>query len=98
MTYGLFGTFASAPGARDQLVRHLLDAAALLAADPACLQYVVATTSDNDVSVFEVWRDEDAHDSSLQREDIRALVTVARPLIVGMSSQTRLDIRGGKGL
>ncbi len=97
MTYGLFGTFVAAAGARDQLVRHLLDAAALLKDDPACLQYVIATAGDNDVSVFEVWRDEDSHNSSLQRADIREIIRIARPLIAGMGSQTRLEVRGGKG-
>ena len=98
MTYGLFGTFVAAAGARDDLVRHLLDAAALLVDDPACLHYVIATAGDNEVSVFEVWRDEDAHDASLRREDIRAIVGVARPLIAAMGFQMRLEVRGGKGL
>lgn len=38
VTYGLFGTFVAAEGARDELVGHLLQTAALLDDDPACLQ------------------------------------------------------------
>ena len=98
MTYGLFGTFVAAEGGRDELVRHLLQAAALLEDDPACLQYIVGATGEHDVAVFEVWDDKPAHDSSLRREDIRALIDAAGPLIVGVGSQTLVDVRGGKGV
>ena len=98
VAYGLFGTFVAAEGERDELVRHLLHAAALLADDPGCRQYVVGATGDHDVAVFEVWDDKSAHDSSLRREDIRALIEVVRPLIVGVGSQTVVDVRGGKGV
>ena len=98
VTYGLFGTFVAAEGAREELVRHLLQAAALLADDPACLRYIVGATGEHGVAAFEVWEDKSAHDSSLQREDIRALMGVARPLIVGFGFQTLIDVRGGKGL
>jgi len=98
VSFGLFGTFVAADGARDELVRHLLDAAALLGDDPACVQYVVGTAGDNEVVVFEAWDEEAAHDSSLQREDIRVIINVARPLIADMGSQIRLDVRGGKRL
>ena len=57
MTYGLFGTFVAAEGGRDELVRHLLQAAALLDDDPVCLQYIVGARGENDVAVFEVWDD-----------------------------------------
>ncbi len=48
--------------------------------------------------VSEVWTDQDAHDASLEPEDVRALIQEARPLIAGMSDQTQLTIHGGKGL
>ena len=98
VTYGLFATFVAADGARDELVRHLLDAATLLDDDPACLRYIVGTTGEDGVAVFEVWDDESAHDSSLEREDIRGIINVARPLIAEMGSAARLEVRGGKGV
>ena len=97
MTYGLFTTFVAADRVRDELVRQLLDGAAALDDDPACLEYVVSTSGDDDVCVFEVWSDEAAHDASLECEDIRAVIDVARPLIARMASQVRLDVAGGKG-
>jgi quinol monooxygenase YgiN len=98
MTFGLFGTFVAGDGQRDELVGHLLRAAALLGDDPACLQYVVGTHGETEVSIFELWDDEAAHDSSLQREDIRGIINIARPLIATMASQTRLEVQGGKGV
>jgi quinol monooxygenase YgiN len=98
MTYGLFGTFIAEDRASDKLVDHLLDAAARLSNDPTCFQYIVGKSGDHEVAVFEVWKDEGAHDSSLQREDIRKVIQAARPLIAGLGGQTRLEIIGGKGI
>ena len=99
MTYGLFGSFTAAPGRREELVDHLLQAAQLMQANPGCLLYLVATTEQPDeVAVTEVWTDEGAHDASLQDEGVRELIAQARPAVAGMSGQTRLSVRGGKGL
>ena len=68
-------------------------------ANPKCLLYLVATTEQADeVAVMEVWTDEAAHDAALHDPRVRELVAEARPLIAGVSGQTRLDVRGGKGL
>jgi quinol monooxygenase YgiN len=99
MTYGLIGKFSAVPDRRDDLVDHLLRAAALLERDPDCLHYVVSTADEPEaVWVSEVWTDQAAHDASLEPDDIRAIIGQARPLIAGMSDQVRLDVRGGKGL
>lgn len=99
MSFGLLGKFSAQPGKREELVQHLLQAAALLEANPGCLHYVVSTSLDPDaVWVSEVWVDEAAHDSSLALEDIRSLIQLARPLIARMSDHTELTVRGGKGL
>jgi quinol monooxygenase YgiN len=98
MTYGLFGTFIAQDGARETLADHLLDAAARLNNDPTCFQYMVGKSGDREVAVFEVWKDEAAHDSSLQRGDIGKVIQAARPLITGLGAQTHLEIIGGKGI
>ena len=99
MTYGLFGKFSAVPGKRDELVDHLLRAAALLERNDDCLYYLVGTSDEPDaVWVIEGWTDRAAHDASLEPEDVRALVQKARPLIAGMSDQTQLCVHGGKGL
>ncbi len=99
VTYGLFGAVLAQPGTRDELVRHLLQAAKLLEDDPGCVHYVVGTSEHPDaVWISEVWTDQAAHDASLDSDDIRAVVQEARPLIAGVSDQTQLTIHGGKGL
>jgi quinol monooxygenase YgiN len=99
MTYGVFGKFSAQPGRRDELVTYLLQAAKLLERNPGCIHYIVSTSDEPEsVWVCEVWTSVAAHDSSLEPEDIRALIQEARPLIAGMSDQTRLAVQGGKGL
>ncbi len=99
MTYGLFGSFTAAPGKRDELAAYLLRAADLMRANPECLLYLVATTEQADeVAVTEVWTDEAAHDASLQQRGVPELIAEARPVIAGVAGQTRLSVRGGKGL
>ncbi|MBA2770233.1 MAG: antibiotic biosynthesis monooxygenase [Sporichthyaceae bacterium] len=99
MTYGLFGKFSAQPGKREELVGYLLEAAGLLERNSACIHYIVSTSDEpEDVWVSEVWTDQAAHDASLEPEDVRVLIQRARPLIAGMSDQTSLSVRGGKGL
>ena len=99
MTYGLFGSFTAAPGKRDELADYLLRAADLMRANPNCLLYLVATTDqDDEVAVTEVWTDEAAHDASLRDPGVPELIAEARPVIAGVAEQTRLSVRGGKGL
>jgi quinol monooxygenase YgiN len=98
MAYGLFSTFVAADGASDKLAKHLLNAAVLLSDDPSCAHYIVGSCGEQEVSVFEVWQDEAAHDASLRRHDIGTMIETARPFIAGASSQTELKISGGKGL
>jgi quinol monooxygenase YgiN len=99
MTYGLFGTFTATPGRRDDLVAYLLRAAELMAANPCCLLYLVATTEEPDeVAVTELWTDEEAHDASLHDPGVPELIAEARPVIAGVAAQTRLTVHGGTGL
>jgi quinol monooxygenase YgiN len=99
MNYGFFGKFLVQPDRRDDLVTYLLQAATLLESNPGCIHYIVSTSEDpGAVWVSEVWTSVAAHDASLEPEDIQALIREARPLIVGMSDQTRLTVHGGKGL
>ncbi len=99
MAYGVLGKFSAQSGMRDALVEHLLQAATLLGGNPDCLHYVVGTSDEPDaVWVYEAWTDKQAHETSLEPEDIRALIQRARPLIAGMSDRTELAVRGGKGL
>lgn len=97
--YGLTGAFLAAPGKRDELVAHMLEAADLMGAVPGCLLYLVSTTEDADeVAITELWIDEAAHDASLQAPGVGELIARARPVIAGMSGRSVLTVLGGKGL
>jgi quinol monooxygenase YgiN len=97
--YGLTGAFLAAPGKRDELVAHMLEAAELMAAVPGCLMYLVSTTEEaNEVAITELWTDEAAHEASLQAPGVAELIGRARPVISGMSGRSILTVLGGKGL
>jgi quinol monooxygenase YgiN len=99
MAYGLLSKISAHPGKGGDLADHLLRAAHLLERDSGCVQYVVSTSDEADVVwVFEVWTDRAAHDASLEPADVRALVRQAQPLIARPPEQTRMSVRGGKGV
>ena len=99
MKYGLFGKFIAKENYRDELVDILLKAAELLQKNEQCLSYIVGTSDDpSEVWVSELWESKEAHDMSLEPEDIRNLVMTARPLIVDMPAGTEFKAVGGKGL
>lgn len=93
------GGFLAAPGKRDELVAHMLEAADLMGAVPGCLVYLVSTTEDaSEVAVTEIWTDEASHAASLQAPGVSELIARARPVIAGMSGRSVLTVLGGKGL
>lgn len=99
MKYGLFGKFVAVNGKSKELADILIQASELLKENEDCLHYVVGLTTDtDDVWVSEVWNSKEAHDSSLEPENIRNLIIKARPLIKEMPGGTEYEVLGGKGL
>ncbi len=99
MKYGLFGKFVTQSGKRDDLIEILLQAAQLLQQNEKCLSYIVGKSDNpNEVWVSEVWESKEAHDASLEPENIRELIITARPLIAEMPAGTEFQALGGKGL
>ena len=97
--YGLFGKFIAVEGERDNLASILLEASDLLRENADCIHYVVGKSeNENDVWISEVWNSKEAHDDSLNPENIRNLIMSARPLIKEMPEGTEYDVLGGKGL
>jgi quinol monooxygenase YgiN len=98
--YGLMGKIRAQEGQREALLEHLLQAARLLSTLEACYLYVVSRAPDDPhgIWVTEVWHNQADHQASLTHEAIRSLITVARPLIAGMSDRTEFEPVGGKGL
>ena len=60
---------------------------------------MISTSDDaNTVWVFETWINKNAHDRSLEPEDVRMLIRKAMALIESMGNQTELSVNGGKGI
>ncbi|MEW4370860.1 putative quinol monooxygenase [Paenibacillus sp. JQZ6Y-1] len=98
--FGLFGTFTVQEGQRDQMVTILLDAATSMESLPECEIYTVsiADNEPNAVYVYEVWRNQEAHQASLTLEATQTLIQRAKPIITGMKRISTLQPIGGKGL
>jgi quinol monooxygenase YgiN len=101
VTYGIYTRHTAKPGQRDNLVANLLRAADQQRDNEDCIHFVVNTTDEPDVLwVNVVWSSKEAHDASLQREDVRALIGEARQFLSEevMPEQIFVTPVGGKGL
>ena len=101
MAYGIYTRHTAKPGQRDGLVANLLRAADLLQGNPDCIHWVVNTPDDPDVVwINAVWASKEAHDASLQADDVRALIGEARQFLSEdvMPEQIFVTPVGGKGL
>ena len=84
--YERHGVIVAKPGQRAALLAILRDAAASAPAMSGCRRYEVrAVPGDvNAVAVDEVWDSEEAHRASLRLDNVRTLISRARPLIDSM--------------
>src|ERR1700736_3392785 len=101
MRYGIYTRHTAKTGQRDKLVATLLAAGDLLQDNPACIHWVVNTAEDPDVVwINVVWSSKEAHEASLQLENVRALMGKAKPFLseTVMPEQIFLTPVGGKGL
>lgn len=101
MKYGIYTRHTAKPGERDNLVGVLLRTADLLQDNQDCIHWIVNTTDDPDVVwINVVWASKEAHDASLQPEDVRALIGEAKQFLSEevMPEQIVMTPVGGKGL
>ena len=98
--FGLVGGFQANPGQGDALADLLLQAARALDAIAECELYVISRSDDDPDAVWvtEVWTSREAHQASLEDDEIRRLIVQARPLIAGLGERFELSPVGGKGL
>ena len=98
--FGLCGVMKAQPGQRDALLDLLLEAANVVADRPGCELWIVNRMPDDPDAIWvtEVWRNEADHAASLTKEDVRAVISRARPLIAGFGERFTLEPVGGKGL
>lgn len=98
--YGLHGKLVAQKGKGETLTEILLQAAELVDKTGTCHLYLVAKDENNPVTIWitEMWDSKEAHDQSLQNEEIRALIMTAIPLLNGQPEKGQeLQFLGGLG-
>ncbi|MHC5252083.1 putative quinol monooxygenase [Listeria kieliensis] len=98
--YGLITTFHAHAGQQKELAEILLEGAGVMEDIPACLEYIVGTSEQDEDTVFvvEVWTDEGRHRASLDNPAVKAVIERGAPLIREVERNKELDLLGGKGL
>ena len=99
--YALIGNFTTAPNDRDALIEILEEAATIMEDVSGCKQYILYedAVDDEKIWVTEIWESKEAHDESLTRTDVRAIIARAIPLLKGTPEQgIQLNPVSGKGL
>ncbi|MGX7145182.1 putative quinol monooxygenase [Facklamia languida] len=96
--YSVYGSITAHPGKGEELQGYLLEAARGMEALDSCYCYIVGIHEEepDDVYVFEVWENQDAHQASLQLPVFQQLIEKAKPIIAGMNDYPNLTIIGGK--
>ena len=95
--YGLIGKVNAVAGKRDELLRAMLDGTGSM---PGCHSYVLALdpTDPDALWITEVWDNKESHAASLALPQVKATISVARPLIAGFSNRVETTPIGGHGL
>lgn len=98
--YAMTGKLIAQHGKRADLASILKQAAQAVSQIPECKMYVVCedVSNENAVWVFEAWEHKQAHDDSLKNEQVRALISQARPLLAAAPDGTELSVIGGHGI
>ncbi|MFP7171190.1 putative quinol monooxygenase [Terribacillus sp. 7520-G] len=98
--FGLFGRFLVDKEDREELSEILLEAAKAMGDVEGCEVYQVSLSNEEPqaVYVYEVWKDEAAHQASLALEVTQTLIHRAKPLITGMERLNTLQTLGGLGM
>lgn len=98
--FSLLNKFIVQEGKTEEMVDILLEAAKSMEAIKECEIYLVNISNNepNLVYVYEVWQDENSHQTSLTLEATQSLISKAKPIISGMERISTLTIKGGKGI
>lgn len=83
--YAMTGSITAQPGKRTMLADILVRASVLVKSMPGCHAYIVLEdiNDENAVAVFEMWDDEESHDTSLKDPQVRSLIAEALPILAG---------------
>ena len=98
MKFGLFGKMTAVANKRDELIDILVEAAHMLNTNHDCLHYVIGKSEEdeNSIWIWELWTTKEAHDKSLEPQEVKDIIMKARPLIAEIAQGVNLNIVGGK--
>lgn len=99
--YGLHGKLKAKEGKADELISILLQASKLVSSAKGCHLYIISKDKqdNNLVWVTEVWDSKEDHDTSLQNDEVRKLISKGMPLVDGQpEGGSEFNIVGGAGL
>lgn len=98
--FSLFVKFTVQEGKQNTFVEILIDAAKAMEQIEDCEIYLINTVESdpNAVFVYEVWRNKEAHQSSLRLETTQTLIQRAKPFIAGAERIGTFITKGGKGI
>ncbi|UFT98329.1 antibiotic biosynthesis monooxygenase [Radiobacillus kanasensis] len=84
--FGLYGYFTAVEGKRDELSEILVRASQKMRQLEECDIYSVSIMKEeaDNVYVYEVWKNEQAHQASLTLDVTQDLIRKAKPIIAGM--------------
>ncbi|MBX9450134.1 MAG: antibiotic biosynthesis monooxygenase [Taibaiella sp.] len=97
----LQGKLRAQPGHHATLTDILLQAARVVEQLRGCNLYAVSHQEGNreDVFITEIWSSKDAHDLSLEDEEVRKLIRKAMPLLASIPEEgLALNVLGGHGV
>lgn len=99
MKFGMQAVLTAAEGKGDELAEYMLQASRVVSSIDGCLLYIVqqSLTDASKVLISEVWESKEAHQASLNDERVRALITQAKPIIIGMEHHPAVFV-GGHGV
>lgn len=98
--FGMVGKMTTNANDREKLVEILTQASQMMEALDTCQFYIVSEDTDDagTVWVMELWDSKEAHDASLTRDDVRALIGQAIPLLKGQPDGASLTPIAGNGI
>jgi quinol monooxygenase YgiN len=99
--YGRTGTIKAKEGSANELAAILLKAADLVSNMDGCRLYIIGRDVNNAsiIWVYEIWESKMHHAKSLQREEVRVLISKAMPLIDSIpDGGVEMEILGGAGI
>ncbi len=98
--FAMCGKMTTQPENREELVKILASAAALMREAAGCQMYIVYKDAEDAAAVWvtELWDGKESHDASLTLQSVRDLIGQAAPLLTGTPEGHTLIPITGKGL